>query len=177
MITYVLRYKDTFFVEPEICFRLLYGSTALIIGSLIYDKRDDVYIKDFRQIWLVLGLCSCGGFLFMKLFMNKFSLLMHVQFMTQIFSVLFAGFLLMAGIGYEQETKNLMRTKIGNIISHISRCSLEIYLVQFAIIGYFKEMVFPANFILILIVIMATAEAVHYISCNLVDKVKLNFKG
>lgn len=164
-------------MEPEIWFRLLYGAAALVIGSLIYDKKDNDCIKDFRLRWFALGLCSCGGFLFVKLFMSKFLFLMRVQFITQILSVLFAGFLLMAGIGYEPEIKKLMQTKIGNSISHISRCSLEIYLVQFAIIGRFKEMPFPVNFILIIAAIMVVAEVVYYISCGLINKVKLNFKG
>lgn len=164
IIVYVLRFRNAFFVEKEIGFRLLYGFAAMMLGSIIYDKKDNDKLKIMRCLWLLLGIASCGGFLIMKLFMNRIMLFMKLQFMTQVFSVAFACFMILAGLGYEPKIQGFMKTWIGRILAMISRCSLEIYLVQFAIIGFFKSMVFPLNFVLIVGMIIISAEVIHRLS-------------
>lgn len=164
VIVYFFSFKDVFFVEKEIIFRLLYCFSAMMLGSIIYEKKNHENIKSMRCLWLLLGVASCGGFLIMKLLMNRVLLFIKLQFMTQIFSVTFACFMMLAGLGYEQKIQELMKTWIGRILAMISRCSLEIYLVQFAIIGVFKGVVFPLNFVLIVGVIIISAEVIHRLS-------------
>ena len=123
-VLYCVRFRNEFFVEPEIWFRALYGFVAMLIGSLVYDHRESQAIKAKRLLLLIIALFMCGGFLFVKLLINRFSVLMGIQFMTQIFGVSFAAFMMLAGIGYEVEIRNLLKTKLGKMIGIISVCSL-----------------------------------------------------
>ena len=163
-VAYCVRYRHEFFVEPEIGFRLLYGFIAMMIGSLIYDYKNNERLKSRRAIWLCLGVASCGGFLMMKLLLNRIQILMRFQFMTQVFGVAFAVFMMLAGIGYEMEIQKVVKMRTGRVIELISACSLEIYLVQFAIIGYLKRIIFPVNLIVILVATMGTAYLIHRLS-------------
>ena len=163
-MSYMVRYRNDFFVEPEIRFRLLYGFIAMTLGSLIFEHRDNQKVKSRRAIWLFLGASSCGGFLFTKLLLNKISALMRFQFLTQVFGVAFAAFMLLAGLGYEKKIQTFMKTRIGKIVEVISGCSLEIYLVQFAIIGYLKNIVFPVNIVVIVITIVGIAYLINRLS-------------
>ncbi len=164
IVTYIVRYRNEFFVEPEIGFRILYGFVAMMIGSLIFDHKDSDKLKLRRKIWLLLGVVSCGGFLFIKLFINRVPILMHFQFMTQAFGVAFAMFMMLSGLGYEKEIQAFMGTRIGRAVELISSCSLEIYLVQFVIIMYLKEIIFPINLIAILLAIVGVAYIVNRLS-------------
>lgn len=163
-VAYVFRYKNEFFVEPEIGFRLLYGFIAMMIGSVIYDHKDNEELKSKKILWFILGICSCGGFLFMKLFMNRIHVFLKIQFMTQAFGVAFATFMMLAGLGYEKTIRKFMKTWTGKILGIISSCSLEVYLVQFAIIRYLKNLSFPINLVLILAAMMGTAYVIHMAS-------------
>lgn len=100
----------------------------------------------------------------MKLLLNRVPMLMRFQFMTQVFGVAFAVFMMLAGLGYEQRIQVFMKTRIGKVVELVSTCSLEIYLVQFAIIGYLKEIVFPVNLIVIVAIILVAAYMVHKVS-------------
>ena len=93
--------------------------------------------------------------------------------MTQVFGVAFAAFMMLAGIGYEEEIKKLMGTMLGKLIGIISTCSLEIYLVQFAIIFYMKEIMFPINLIAIVLIVIGAAFVVHQVS-NMINKVLIS---
>ena len=151
---------------------MLYGFIAMMIGSLIYDYKNNEILKSRRAIWLCLGVASCGGFLMTKLLLNRIQILMRFQFMTQVFSVAFAVFMMLAGIGYEMEIQKVVKTRTGRVIKLISACSLEIYLVQFAIIGYLKRIMFPVNLIVIVTLILAAAYMVHELSQKIFDKIR-----
>ena len=173
-INYVMQYRNEFFVEPELTFRLLYGFTAMLIGSLIYDHRNSNTFKTKRIMWLILGIGSCGGFLFVKLFINYgFLIFIKIQFITQVFGVAFALFMLLAGIGYENDIRKLMKTWIGKILRKVSTYSLDIYLVQFVIIYYLKNIIFPINFILITVLIFLSAMILHSLSNKINSKIEL----
>lgn len=170
---YCVRFRNEFFVEPEIWFRALYGFIAMLIGSLIYDNKGSKLIKSKRLLSLLMAVSMCGGFLITKLLMNRIPILINLQFMTQVFGVAFAAFMMLAGIGYEEEIKKLMGTMLGKLIGIISTCSLEIYLVQFAIIFYMKEIMFPINLIAIVLIVIGTAFVVHQVS-NMINKVLIS---
>ena len=160
-VAYCVRYRNEFFVEPEVGFRVLYGFIAMMIGSMIYDHKNDATLKSKRVIWLCLGVASCGGFLIIKLLLDRVQILMQFQFMTQVSGVAFAVFMILAGLGYETGIQRFMKTWPGRVVELISTCSLEVYLVQFAIINYMKGIVFPINLILIVALVLLSAYIVH----------------
>lgn len=163
-LSYMFKYRSEFFVEPEVAFRLLYGFIAMLLGSLIYDFRDSEKLKAKRKLWVILGVFSCGGFLFFKLFMNRIPVFLKLQFMTQVFGVAFAAFMMLAGLGYEKEAQRFMKTRSGKIVGMISTCSLEIYLVQFAVIAYLKQLPFPVNFTIIILGVIIIGKGVQIAS-------------
>ena len=55
----------------------------------------------------------------------------------------------------------------------ISKCSLEIYLVQFAIIYYMKKVIFPLNLVAIVLIVTGTAFVVHQVS-NMTNKLLIS---
>lgn len=170
---YFIRFRNEFFVEPEVWFRALCGFIAMLIGSLIYDIRESKLIKSKRFLLLIMAAFMCGSFLIMKLLMNRVSILINFQFMTQVFGVAFAAFMMLTGIGYEEEIEKLMRTMFGKLFEIISKCSLEIYLVQFAIIYYMKKVIFPLNLVAIVLIVTGTAFVVHQVS-NMTNKLLIS---
>ena len=172
-VAYCVRYRHEFFVEPEIGFRLLYGFIAMMIGSLIYDYKNNEILKSRRAIWLCLGVASCGGFLMMKLLLNRIQILMRFQFMTQVFGVAFAVFMMLAGIGYEMEIQKVVKMRTGRVIELISACSLEIYLVQYVILDYCKIGPFPLNWIILTTTILLSAIILRWISQQIIKRINI----
>lgn len=163
-LMYIFEYRNEFFVELEVGFRLLYGFIAVLIGSLIYSFKDSEKLKGKRMLWLMFGLCSCGGFLFFKLFMNRIPVFIKLQFMTQFFCVAFAAFMMLASLEYEKEAQRFMKTRVGKMVGMVSACSLEIYLVQFAVIAYLKQLSFPVNFIVIVVGVLLIGKGIQTVS-------------
>ena len=167
IVMYLVMYRDEFFVEPEIMFRALYGFTGMMIGSLTYNRRISICESKKGLLFLGSSIICCCGFLGIKLLMNRVGIVMKLQFMTQVFSVGFATFALFTGLCYEEKIKYFMKSIPGKIIGIISMCSLEVYLVQFPIIDYFRHVAFPANLILIIVTTILTAWIVHIVSNRL----------
>ena len=163
VISYLLHYKNSFFVEPEVGFRVLYGFIAMLLGAIVFIKRDAVAAKR-GWIYMVLSALSCIGFLGAKLLINRISIAMKLQFMTQVFGVSFAIFALIAGLCYEEKIAIFLSSKLGALIGMISKCSLEVFLVQFAIIDFLKPLAFPVNILLIIVAILLVAWVVHIVS-------------
>jgi peptidoglycan/LPS O-acetylase OafA/YrhL len=161
---YILRYRESFFVEPEVGFRLIYGFIAMMIGSIIYDEYNSERKSKSGSLWILLAVMSCVGFLASKIMMGRVEFVMKIQFITQVFGVAFATFSLMAGNSYEKQIQQFMKKKMGRLLSIISTCSLEIFLVQFAIIDFFKPLTFPVNFVLIIVGITGISYLIHLFS-------------
>ncbi len=175
---YLVRYRNEFYVEPEIVFRALYGFIGMMIGSLAYDRKNKL-TKLNKGLWfLFASIFCCCGFLGMKLSMSHIVIAIKLQFMTQVFGVGFAVFSLLTGLCYEKKIQTFMKTIPGKLFGVISTCSLEIYLVQFAIIDYIRSVAFPANLLLILVTIIVVAWIIHITSESIYKNINqlLQFK-
>ncbi len=159
-----MRYRDEFFVEPEVCFRILYGFIAMMCGSLIYDMREIVALSKYGYLFIIISILSCMGFLSTKFLIDRIALMIKLQFLTQVFGVTFAIFALMAGMFYEKKIQIFMRTVMGKILSVVSKCSLEVYLIQFPIISMLKPLMFPLNLVAILVCTITSAFFIHIVS-------------
>lgn len=176
-VVYIFCYdKSIFFVELVIWFRLMYGFIAMILGSMIRDAVDEGNVCSHSNLLLFAAVLCIIGFLGTKLLLNKAAIFMKLQFITQIFSVAFAWFVMRAAAVYEAAANRFLKTKIGLVVEWISKASLEIYLVQFAIIAYLRELNFPVNFILICLTIIAFATAIHYVAELLTRKILVYLK-
>lgn len=164
---YIINYRNEFFVEPDVWFKPLYGFIAMMLGSLVYDNREKLEASGRGALFITGSVLCCGGFLVTKLLVNRISFFMSIQFMTQVFSVAFAVLALCAGICCEKKLKGFMQTVPGKAFGLISCASLEIYLVQIAIIRYLRVFAFPINLLLIIAAIAVCAFAVHFVSVRL----------
>lgn len=172
LVIYVICYlqcdTSAFFVEPMIRFRLMYGFVAMILG---YDLRAYWLKKEHTSEGIKEGLAAvlfCGGFLITKLLMNRVGIVMRMQFLTQVFGVGFAYFAMQAGYLMEGKIQKLPMA-VKKIYGVVSQSSLEIYLVQFAIIGYLKPLMFPLNFVIIIVAVVAAGMIVHWGSELIID--------
>ena len=60
VILYLVRYRDEFFVEPEIIYRVIYGFIGMMIGSFMYDKKE-LYKSDNALFFMIMSIFCCGG--------------------------------------------------------------------------------------------------------------------
>jgi peptidoglycan/LPS O-acetylase OafA/YrhL len=174
-ILYTLSKKDGFFVEGEIKFRLIYGFAAMMLGSVVYRIHDSVFLHKSRRLFSCLSLLSLVAFLAMKFFMDYSSVLIRVQFLTEVFGVSFAVLLLIGGIGYADILDKFASIGLSRFLLLISKCSLEIFLVQFIFIAYLKSIVFPINIVLICVCIILSALVIHTISEKLYSRVRKQY--
>ena len=162
-----------FFVEKQLIFRYLYGFIAMMIGAFI--KSSNIVIEDkAKSISLVaISLFGIMGFLGIKLGTSEgIAIALFMQFLTQVFSILFATCVFVGLSYYNDKIERFMRNSVvGKLTYYISICTLEVYLVQFVLIANIKEIFFPLNFVLIIIAITFSALLLHVVSNNIYIKI------
>lgn len=128
----------------EGCFKLIYYFMIMFTGG---------YINQKKNIWGSIGLYK-AAILFSvvllygsKYVFNKYSDLIHWQFLNQVAVFVFAVAMLIVF----RESSFLSyfgNRKVAWIFKYLSRYSLEIYLVQFTVIEAEQKFSFPGNFIM-----------------------------
>lgn len=163
-ISYILLYEENvFFVEPSVWLRGIYGFIAMMMGSMLSEYMQKRKIKFNNLKALICSLVCLFGFLIIKLLINDITILYKIQFLTQAFSVAFAWFILQWGILSESTIKKYKEYSIWRVVNFVSSCSLEIYLIQFPVITYFKGYIFPINLLMICLVICFLSYCLHQI--------------
>ena len=165
---------NVFFVERHIIYLVLYGFVAMMIGSHILERRESYKDKNITYC-IIIACLSIVGFLGIKLLINKNSILaLKLQFLTHIFSILFSIALMIAMLTKEGISERIIKERyIGKFLTIISSSTLEIYLVQYMIISYLKQLAFPINFIIICISIVTAGFGVHWISDKILKSVEI----
>ena len=119
---------------------------------------------------LLVSLFSLAGFLSIKILLSK-NILFELQFLTHLFSIVFAYYLLIFMLNLESRFEKLDTTIIGKFLNLVSACSLEIYMIQRWIIDCLKDYMFPVNFILIWSVVIFGGIIIQSMSSKLVSVV------
>ena len=119
------------------------------------------------------------GYFTSKLVFSKNTALAPLQILNQIiiFALLFFIFWLFASLDDKLEN---MPKWLRNIFHYLASITLEIYLVQYELIGLLKQyFAFPVNWVIITTSILVCATALHY-TCKFiywaVDKIIENIK-
>lgn len=157
---YITAYESCFFVEERL--RVNAGLMAMIIGAILRSKEDRFKLDSWKLA--SLSIISLIGFLSVKLMIQKFEEAYLVQFLTHVFSIGFAFFTLLFMKTNENRFKQFDKLVIGRVIVKLSACSLEIYMIQRYIIDRVSTVAFPANLILILLLVFAAGIVLHEIS-------------
>lgn len=173
---YIIRLPATeFFVEPTYIFRYLYGYFAMILGAeLRYSNKE----KSKWMGYLIISVLFVGAFLVTKIMINRNYYMMQLQFITQVVSVGFAFFITKGLYSIQNEIDKIKINfpVLAKSIQFIGKRTLEIYLVQFAIISLFKRFLFPINLLLIIGVTIILAHCVNYVSNIIVSKMQTLLK-
>lgn len=85
----------------------------------------------------------------------------YVCFSTSIFMIF---------QGTEQWCRETHKSIFGKLVSIVSTCSLEIYYIQFIWIRLLKNIIFPINLLLLIIVIVSSGYLVHLLSTLIINK-------
>lgn len=88
----------------------------------------------------------------------------NIEALLPVSYVLFAYCSMALAMFFDKRIAVLLKTKIGYVIQLISKCSLEIYFIQFAWIRALHALAFPVNLVLLVLCIVASAWVLHWIS-------------
>ena len=150
--------------EPMI--RLLFLE-AMVMGALARENSDKLILK-FRAK-LVIGIILVAPAYFLsKLALTKYTQLAVFQIGNQIILLILLALIFVVIGGLEKKIIKIPK-KIYWIINYIASITLEIYLVQYALIPRLNIGRFPINFVIVTCAILAVASLLHLIS-NIVSK-------
>lgn len=148
------------------CFKLIYYFAAMMIGKWFRINIDLITHKKKQYgIGIIISFISLYG---IKLLISKVPSLMWMQFLNQISVEFIIIFTFMFGISIEENLKTVSGQCL-EICNNISKFTLHLYLVQFLVIECIYRIVFPVNFIIATVVILAGAILL-YTLCDLIDK-------
>lgn len=165
---------SVFFVEKIFVFRLLYGFIAMLIGALLKHNKEKFKQIHGKKGFMLIGISclSLVGFLVIKLCISSGNIIaLRFQFLTQVLSMIFAASLFVGISAFDTNLGYLMKdTIIGKVVKIIGLSTLEVYLVQFVIISKIKPLIFPVNFVLIIVSVTFAALILHIVSDSIYKK-------
>jgi len=170
VLVYIFFYDKTYYHidkvrEPFI--RFLFAE-SMLLGA--YFKVNDASIRNkFSVKWIIFSALSFVFYFATKIFFSRFDLLQVLQIINQfsIFVLLYSMFRLFSGLDSKLEK---LPAWLQKVIVFIADMTLEIYLVQYVIIDLFKkQFVFPINWLVITVSIVASAFLLHIV-CGYIYK-------
>lgn len=157
--------------EPMIRFLFF---ESMLLGAYFKVNGNIFMNKNKIGNWVVLSVLFIGYFASKFIFL-KFEELNPYQIINQIilFALLYFMFRCFASIDIKLEG---LPNKIKYCIRFISKITLEIYVVQYVIIERLAFIIFPINWIVITITIIATAFILKFISLIMISSIELAIK-
>lgn len=164
IIIYFTIYDRTYYhidavKEPMIRFLFM---ESMLLGAVFKQKENKIR-NVFKLRYALVTILMFLIYFVSKIIFSHRTNLSHFQFLNQIaiFTLLFFMFRTFAGLDGKLET---MPHWIKKVISFVSSITLEIYLVQYVIIGYLRTIgYFPLNWIIITTAIVIVAYILHRI--------------
>lgn len=128
----------------EGCFKLIYYFMIMFTGGYIKQKKN---IRGNIGLYKAAILFSVVLLYGSKYIFNKYSDLIHWQFLNQVFVFVFAAAML---IVFRESNclDHFGNRKEAGLFKYLGRYSLEIYLVQFTVIEAVEKFSFPGNLIM-----------------------------
>lgn len=162
VVSYVFVYDKTSYSidnvsEPFILF--LYFE-SMLLGAL-FRKQKDRFGK-FSAVKIISAVLCLAAYFASKILFSRYDSLLNFQIINQIVILitLFVVFdLFMSLEGFFDKVPKALK----NGVRHISNITLQIYIVQFVIIGHFEKLAFPLNLIVVTILILVAATVLYYI--------------
>lgn len=162
-LIYIFLYDKSYYhidsvYEPMIRFLFL---EAMLIGAIIHEKINKGKIE-LRNQYMWGGLGTFILYFGLKMALTKYSFVVPYQIFNQVILLLLLYFIFMLAAGFEGKIKEIPG-KIYICLRYISRITLEIYLVQYALIPRLNIAKFPINFIFVSFGILLAATILHLV--------------
>lgn len=144
------------------CFKLIYYFGIMLLGKYMRQCKLDKIKGSKRH--LIIATSSVLIFYLIKILERKSLLFMHFQFAEHIFVILFAVSLLSYCIN-STWLNTIQSKKTTWLIRKLSSVSLNVYLVQFAVIGFCsKQFSFPLSWFAIVVITFIGAFLLQMVS-------------
>ncbi|MFR5876141.1 MAG: acyltransferase family protein [Eubacterium sp.] len=137
---------------------------SMLLGA-VFRKYDKKIRNNFKKIYPIVTAIVFILYFSSKLFFSRYSSFSNLQFINQIIIFVLLIFIMLTFDGLDSKLEKLPLW-IKNIIQFISNITLEIYIVQYAIISFINSFntKFPVNWILLTAAILISAALLHYLS-------------
>lgn len=161
---YIMIYDKSYYhidsvYEPMIRFVFF---EAMIIGSIVRENMKQLLNNRSKiTVWLIFPLFLT--YFASKMIFLKYTQLAKFQIVNQVVLLLLLTIIFIAFCSFENKIC-IIPQKIYGFIRYISSITLEIYLVQYALISRFNIGRFPLNFMIVTGLILITASALHFAS-------------
>ena len=165
ILVYCLLYDKTYYHidtvrEPMIRFLFM---ESMLIGAW-FRQNDEKWRNSFRVIYLVITILLFFVYIGSKLLFSKKEALSSFQFLNQIAILALLFFIFLSACGLDEKME-MMPSCIKKCITFISSLTLEIYVVQYVIIEWIRNLVllFPLNWLVLTCCILVLAFALHVV--------------
>lgn len=159
-----LAIEEKFSIETPYLITQFIWMSCMLLGLYI---RKNMAIKKIKRSVsvLYLGLSIFGVVLFLVVrLLTANGANVNIEILLVPAYMGFAYFLFTFFMGYEHVCKKFLNSILGKIVVIVSKCSLEIYYVQFIWVKNLKDIMFPLNLVLLVIAIVLTAWLLHMVS-------------
>lgn len=175
IVVYLVVYDKSFYhidsvYEPAIRFLFL---ESMLLGAWFREKGMQVTQKRPPHGWVAVLVCFVLYFA-SKMVFSRYRIFASYQILNQLLLFLLLFFVFKTFAGLEAEYKKLPKI-LQTLGKNISTITLEIYLVQYALIPRLNILRFPFNFIIVTVGIWGTAMALHWITDNMIVCVRKAF--
>ncbi len=137
---------------------------SMLLGGL-FRKNDKRLRNNFKVVYPVLAVVFFALYFASKLFFSRYNSYMDLQFVNQIIIFMLLAFIALTFSSLDAKLEKLP-SFIKKIIVFISDITLEIYVVQYALIDLIKlfKLPFPLNWLCLTGVIILAAFILHMLS-------------
>ncbi len=164
---WVIESKGLLSFEGE--FKLIYYFAAMMIGKWFRIHSESRFPKTtFYMVQIIAAFFTLYGG---KYLINRSMFLMHFQFINQISIIWMIIAIFKFALSCEAGWRSYFPPILRKTAFFLSRITLEIYLVQFLVIHYTENIVFPINIILAVVSVVILAELLKKISGIITERV------
>lgn len=164
-----LRIEKVFSIETPYLILQIIWFLCMLLGLYIRKnfKIEERGKKHNIKMFLLSG-AFIGLFLAIKLLINKPEF-KNLEFLLAVSYIGFAYSLFRCFMSCEKTCAKVMNTVFAKLVGVVSKCSLEVYYVQFFLISKLKNITFPINFVVLFIAIVVSAYVVHLLSDTIIN--------
>lgn len=162
-LLYIFVYDKSYYhidsvYEPMIRFLFL---EAMLLGAIVHEKmnRHKIELKYGYIVGIVITFVIYFGF---KIALTRNNTIALYQILNQAVLLLLLRFILLLTASFEEKIR-VIPEKIYCCIQYLSKITLEIYLVQYALIPRLNIGIFPINFISVSVGIVLVASILHFV--------------